>query len=427
MQLDVTARRRSRGALAISALGLVKLQLSWPFLSHVHPRRSVQVSTQSHHSHLTRRRAASVKLGVAVLIPFLNCASAAESVCTEPGSSACSAGQALATDGMAAVVYSPQADGGMEFRENVPVPTISPEQILVKVRAAAINPVDYKKPMIPFASKILAPENSIVGIDVSGVIVDKGSQVSNLAIGDEVFGFSKGSLAEFAACDASRVAQKPAGMSHLLAASLPTATLTSYQALRDNGLKAGDRLLVLGASGGCGLAGVAIGKALGAKVTGVCSERNTGIVQSLGADRIVDYTKGAAAFEDLNTFDLVLDTVTGSGAASDPNYELTVRAKLKPGGMYVALNSGLSDWLRLIAAKATGWRRGLQRKDYDLVLTDQNTEDLYTVADWMVSGKLGRMPIDSVFNFTAPGIQQAFAKLQGRRTVGKLVIQVSDM
>lgn len=293
------------------------------------------------------------------------------------------------------------------------------------MNAAAINPVDYKLPSIPLVSKILAPDHSVVGIDVSGTIVEKGSEVSNFAIGDEVFGFAKGSLAEFAVCDASKMAMKPSVLSHVDAASIPTAAVTSYQALRDNGLKAGDRLLVLGASGGCGLAGVTIGKALGAEVTGVCSARNTGVVQSLGADKIVDYTKGETAFKDLSDFDLVYDTVTSSGAASDPNYELTMRATLKSGRPYVALNSGTSDWLRLFAAKATGWRRALQRKDYDLVLTNQNAKDLSILADWTVRGTIGKMPIDSVFDFTAPGIQQAFTKLQGRRTVGKVVIQVA--
>lgn len=377
---------------------------------------------------LLGRRVVSGKLSTAVLIATIGFllprgARGAACVSTEPVAATCLAnGQRGEQAGMVAMVYSGQAERGMEFREGVPVPKVGPNQVLLRVHAAAINPVDYKKPTVPLANKLLAPENSIVGIDVSGTIIEMGREVSEFSVGDEVFGFAKGSLAEFAVCDASKVALKPTGLSHVQAAGLPTAALTSYQALRDNGLKEGDHLLVLGASGGCGLAGVAIGKALGAHVTGVCSARNSAVVQSMGADSVIDYTLGDAAFAKLSDLDLVLDTVTGSGSPSDPNYEIKMRATLKPGRLYVALNSGLGDWLRLLASKVTGWRRLFQRSDYDLVVTDQNGKDLAILAEWAVNGQL-RMPIDSVYELDAASVHRAFTKLQSRRVVGKLVVQ----
>jgi len=114
--------------------------------------------------------------------------------------------------------------------------------------------------------------------------------------------------------------------------------------------------------------------------------------------------------------------VTGSGSASDPNYELKLRAALKPGRPYVALNSGLGDWLRLLVSKATGWRRFVQRPLYDLVLTDQKGEDLKILAEWAVGGKLD-MPIDAVYDFDAASLSSAFQRLQSRRTVGKIVVR----
>lgn len=326
---------------------------------------------------------------------------------------------------MCALVYARGKDGGMAFRDSVAVPQVSSMQVLIKVHAAAINPVDYKKPKIPLVASWLAPDDSVVGIDVSGTVVEKGDVVSQFEVGDEVFGFARGSLAQYAVCDVSKLALKPEALSHVHAAALPTAAVTSYQALRDNGLEAGSRLLVLGASGGCGLAGVAIGKMLGAVVTGVCSDRNANVVKQVGCDVVVDYAQGETAFAALRDFDMVLDTVTGSGTPSDPDYELRFRGALKPGRPYVALNAGASDWLRLLVAKAAGRRQMFQREAYDLVLTDQNGLDLQILGDWAVSGKL-QLPIDSVFDFSAVSAMEAFAKLKSRRSVGKIVLEMSN-
>uniref|UniRef100_A0A7S1F9C0 Enoyl reductase (ER) domain-containing protein n=1 Tax=Noctiluca scintillans TaxID=2966 RepID=A0A7S1F9C0_NOCSC len=292
-------------------------------------------------------------------------------------------------------------------------------QVRVRVEAAAINPVDYKKPTIPVASRWLASDGAVVGIDVSGTIEEVGVAVTGFDVGDAVFGFASGSLAQYAICDSGKIAHKPHALSHVDAATLPTAAVTGYQGLRDNGLKAGDQLLVLGASGGCGLAGVAIGKAMGAVVTGVCSSRNEAVVVSAGADRVVDYTK-PETLASLRDFDMVYDTVTGSGTPSDPNYELQLRAALKAEKPYVALNAGASDWLRVLLSKITGLRRRLQRPFYDLVLTDQNGTDLEVLGKWAADGRL-RLPVDKTFIFDAPSVTEAFDRLHSRRTVGKLV------
>jgi len=328
----------------------------------------------------------------------------------------------METKEMKAVLYDAEAEGGLTFRERVPLQALAPGQIRVQVRAAAINPVDYKKPTIPGLGMLVASSGTVVGIDVSGTIVEVGDAVTGFAVGDAVFGFASGSLAQYAICDSGKIAHKPDALSHVDAATLPTAAATGYQGLRDNGLKAGDQLLVLGASGGCGLAGVAIGKAMGAVVTGVCSSRNQAVVVSVGADRVVDYTK-PDTLASLRDFDMVYDTVTGSGTPSDPDYELQLRAALKAEKPYVALNAGASDWLRLFLSKITGFRKELQRPFYDLVLTDQNGKDLEVLGKWAADGRL-RLPVDKTFDFDAPSVNEAFDRLHSRRTVGKIVFDL---
>ena len=143
---------------------------------------------------------------------------------------------------------------GFKLQEDSPVPTAKPKEILVKVHAAAINPVDYKLPhILPFMT------GKGVGLDFSGEIVQVGKNVQGLKVGDAVFGIgSGGTLAEYCIADPSKVAKKPAQADFIGAAALPTVGLTSLQALRDNGLVSGARVLILGASGGCGLAGVQV-------------------------------------------------------------------------------------------------------------------------------------------------------------------------
>ena len=145
------------------------------------------------------------------------------------------------------------AVSGLKLVGDSPIPTVKAKEILVKVHAAAINPVDYKLP------KILSMTGKGIGLDFSGEIVQLGKNVQDLKVGDAVYGIgSSGTLAEYCIAEASKVSKKPASIDHTSAAALPTVGLTSLQALRDNGLVSGARLLVLGASGGCGLAGVQV-------------------------------------------------------------------------------------------------------------------------------------------------------------------------
>lgn len=299
--------------------------------------------------------------------------------------------------------------GPITFGTDVPVPSPAAGQLLIRVMAASINPVDYKLP------KFVAGKG--VGLDVAGVVDAVGPGVEDFAAGDEVFGFAQsGSVAEYAVCDAIKLARKPAELSWAAAAALPTAHLTSYQSLLEVApVRAGAAVLIIGASGGCGLAGVRLAKALGAgSVVGVCSAANSELVRAQGATRVVDYKSGeeyAALRGGGGQFDVVYDCASGSGAGED--YEKDGGRMLRPGGVQVAINGGLGSWLRL----ALKW----QSKSRRLMLTRQNGAQLAEIVALLG----GASPvIDSVHALSAEGVAAAFGRLKSRRARGKVVVEV---
>lgn len=177
---------------------------------------------------------------------------------------------------------------------DVPVP--ADEQVLVRVRASSVNPVEWYGVTGPYFARIgagfRAPKDPTVGADLAGVVEAVGKGVERFEPGDEVYGASGSSWAEYTLASASRLARKPANTSFEEAAAVPVAGITALQALRDKGsLQPGQKVLINGASGGVGTFAVQVAKALGGDVTAVCSTRNVEQAWSLGADRVVDYTK----------------------------------------------------------------------------------------------------------------------------------------
>jgi NADPH:quinone reductase-like Zn-dependent oxidoreductase len=185
--------------------------------------------------------------------------------------------------------------GVLELRE---VHKLVPEdhQVLVRVHAASVNPVEWYGVTGPYFARIgnglRRPESSAVGADLAGRVEAVGRDVKEFQPGDEVFGTSAGSWAEYACAREDRLAPKPANVSFEQAAAVPVAAITALQGLRDKArVQTGQRVLINGASGGVGTFAVQIAKAFGAEVTAVCSTRNVDLVRSLGADRVVDYTQ----------------------------------------------------------------------------------------------------------------------------------------
>ncbi|SHN74850.1 NADPH:quinone reductase [Geodermatophilus obscurus] len=219
------------------------------------------------------------------------------------------------------------------------LPHIGPDDVLVRVHAAAVNPYDWH--MVrgdPYIARLIGgvgltrPKQRVAGVDGAGQVAAVGSRVRGPAPGDEVLGWFDGSFAEYARADADRVVPKPAGLTFEQAAAVPMTGQTALRAIRDAGqVQAGQRVLINGAAGGVGSFAVQIAAALGAEVTGVCSTRNVELVGSIGAAHVIDYT--AEDFTDGRTrYDVILDN-----AGSQPLGRL--RRALTPTGTLV-FNAG---------------------------------------------------------------------------------------
>lgn len=212
-------------------------------------------------------------------------------------------------------------------------PDLTDDGVLVRVRAASVNPADwYEMTGTPYVARtqfgLLKPKRTRLGIDFAGTVEAVGRDVTQLQAGDEVFGGSSGTFAEYVCASVERdVVPKPANLTFEQAAAVPVAALTALQGLRDKGqLRPGQKVLINGASGGVGTFAVQIAKALGAEVTGVCSTRNVDLVRSLGADHVIDYAREDFTRSDLR-YDLLLD-IAGSRSWSECQRVLTARATL---------------------------------------------------------------------------------------------------
>jgi NADPH:quinone reductase-like Zn-dependent oxidoreductase len=222
----------------------------------------------------------------------------------------------------------------VELRD-VETPTPEDDQVLVRVRAAALNRLDWYEltgtPLLvrPMMGGIRAPKSELIGADYAGTVEAVGTAVTDLQPGDEVYGSKGGSFAQYVAV-AHGVGLKPANLTFEEAAAAPVAGVTALQGLRDHGrLERGERVLINGASGGVGSFAVQIGKALGAEVTAVCSTRHVDAARSLGADEVVDYTRDDFTRTD-RRYDLVVDVAGSSGWRN-------LRRVVAPGGRVVVI------------------------------------------------------------------------------------------
>ena len=326
---------------------------------------------------------------------------------------------------MRAVVYGPSATP-MVLNASAPAPKApGPQQVLVQVRACGINPIDYKLGTLPLVGWLLRGKG--VAQDFAGVVHTVGQGVTGVSAGDRVFGSAGGSLAEYTVADMAAVTKLPTQMSFVEGASLPTAALTSLQALREaGGCTSGSNVLVIGASGGCGSLGVQIAKACGAaRVTGVCSAKNADAVRALGADVVADYSAGDAqllsVLQTQAPFDVVYDTVT---SPEDKNYTAIARQLLKRDtGKLVAINGPGGAWTRMFLSRLTGLN--LQPSGYSLVLCRRDGKQLAEIAQWVTSGAV-KPHVESTFPFTQEGVNLAYASLKSRRAKGKLVVSMDS-
>jgi NADPH:quinone reductase-like Zn-dependent oxidoreductase len=245
-----------------------------------------------------------------------------------------------------AIVYTEYGPPDVLKLEEVPKPPPSDDEVLVQVHAAAVNYGDWAilrgKPFVVrlMSGGLLKPKHTILGADIAGRVEAVGGNVKQFRPGDEVFGDISacgfGGFAEYVSVPETALALKPANISFEEAAAVPMAGVVALQGLRDQGeIQAGQKVLIVGASGGNGTFAVQIAKSFGAKVTGVCSTRNVDLVRSIGADQVIDYTR-----EDFTTsgqrYDLIL---AAGGYRSIFDY----RRALSPKGTYVMVGGAMAQ------------------------------------------------------------------------------------
>ena len=309
----------------------------------------------------------------------------------------------------------------LELRD-VDMPTIDDDQVLLRVHVASVNPVEWYGVTGPyfvraFGGGLREPKETTVGSDVAGRVEAVGQNVKGLQPGDEVFGTSGASWAEYAPAQEARLARKPPNVSFEEAAAAPVAAITALQALRDKGqVRPGQKVLINGASGGVGTYAVQLAKVLGADVTAVCSTGNVDLARSLGADRVVDYTK-----EDFTQLaerhDLMLD-IAGSRPFRQFRRVLTPKATVVVIGAKFPSNKGLGPLSHIIGTRVASVGRSLTVKFF---VAKINTEDLGFLGELLAAGKM-RSVIDRRFELSEAA--DALRYLGEGHARGKVIITV---
>lgn len=295
-------------------------------------------------------------------------------------------------------------------------PRAGADEILIRIRAAAINPADIKVVTGRDGGGFLHAKNfpTTFGFDFSGIVEEIGEKVQARSVGDEVFGFlpytrsnRQGSFAELVSVKPDTVGDKPPSITHEEAAAAATAGSTALQALEEKGrLRSGQLVLINGASGGVGSYAVQIASELGARVWGTASTAKAGFVKSLGAARVIDY-KTASLADVGERFDVVLDAASKSSFAR-------VRSILQPEGGYVTLLPSFG----LVSGK---FMTVFSRKRCGVVVVKSRTADLNRLAGWLAAGKL-RASVDSTFPLS--DIQAALSAQRDGKVQGKIAVTV---
>lgn len=333
----------------------------------------------------------------------------------------CEPAPALANDAepMKAIVYSCYGSPEVLQYADVAKPVPADNDVLVRIHAAAVNPLDWhymrgSPYFMRLGAGLGAPEDPRMGVDFAGTVEAVGNNVTRFKPGDEVFGGRNGAFAEYVVVPEDRaLVLKPTNVTFEQAASVPIAAITALQALRDKGkLQAGQKVLINGASGGVGTFAVQIAKSFGAEVTGVCSTRNVEMVRSIGADHVFDYKK-----EDYTKsgkrYDLIIDMVGNHPLLAN-------RRVLTPDGTLVIVGGPKGDWLRplMLPLRATLLSPFVEQ-NFVMLLAQIKQDDLAVLGNLMQQGKMTpvidrRYPLNEV--------AAAIAYSETGRARGKIVI-----
>ena len=322
---------------------------------------------------------------------------------------------------MKAIVYSDYGSADVLKCEEIEKPIAGDDEVLIKVRAASLNPVDGHFMRAKFPVRLMTglrkPKNTRMGVDVAGQVEAAGMNVTQFKPGDEVFGACRAAFAEYACASESRLVMKPNKVTFEQAASAPVAGLTALQGLRDKGkIQPGQKVLINGASGGVGTFAVQIAKSFGADVTGVCSTRNVDMVRSIGADHVIDYTK-----EDFTQsgqrYDLIFDNVS--------NHSFSERRRiLNSNGICVLAGIGGAgphegQWARVggsLKAVVASW---FVSQKFVTFIARASKQDLTFLGELMATGKVTPV-IDKCYRLSE--VPEAIRYLEEGHARGKVVI-----
>ncbi len=322
---------------------------------------------------------------------------------------------------MKAIIYTKYGPPEVLQLKDVEKPTPTEHQVLVKVRAASVNALDYRRFeklsfLGRFMEKVLIKGvHKIPGADVAGTVEAVGSGATQFKPGDEVFGIAPGSFAEYVCNGASKFALKPANMSFEAAAAVPVAAFTALQGLRDKGqIQAGQKVLIDGASGGVGVFAVQIAKSYGAEVTAVCSTRNLEMAHSMGADHVIDYTREDFT-QNGQRYDLIL-------AVNGYHPILSYRRALSPQGICVVAGGSLSQVLQAILLGPLVSRIGTKKIGFMGIATTPQ-KDLLVIKELLEAGKLVPV-IDKCYPLSETA--KAISYLVKEHAQGKVVISMKN-
>ena len=321
---------------------------------------------------------------------------------------------------MKAIVYRYYGSPDVLKCEEIEKPTVGDNEVLIKVRAASVNALDWRlmrgKPSIGrllLGFGLLKPKDIRLGRDVAGQIEAVGRDVTRFKPGDEVFGVCHGAFAEYACATEDKLAPKPANISFEDAAAVPLAAITAIQGLRDKGrIQRGHKVLIDGASGGVGTFAIQIAKSFGAEVTAVCSTRNVDTARSIGADQVIDYTR-----EDFRQSGQRYDLIV---AANAYHSIFDYRRALSQDGIYAMAGGG---WAQILQAMLLGpFLSLIGGKKMSLFMAKMNKNDLILLKDLLEAGKI--VPVIDR-RYALRDVAEAVRYLEEGHAKGKVVISVA--
>lgn len=320
---------------------------------------------------------------------------------------------------MKAILYTKYGPPDLLELKEVEKPVPSDNQVLVKVHAASANALDWRPFEMPsllirlLDGGLLEPKDTSMGVDVAGRVEAVGRNVKQFQPGDAVFGVAKGAFAEYACADEHKLALKPDNLSFEAAAAVPVAAFTALQALRDKGrIQPGQKVLINGASGGVGTFAVQIAKAFGAEVTAVCSTRNLDIARSIGADRVIDYTREDFT-KDAQRYDLIL-AVNGYHPIFD------YRRALSPEGLYISAGGSMAQIVQGLLLGRLLSRFGSKKLAF-MGMANTNQEDLLVLKELLETGKVVPV-IDRCYPLSE--VPEAIRYLMEEHAKGKVIITI---